>query len=147
MKTRLQEVRKKAGFKSARAFAEHIGMPVATYTDYEQGRRSFTLEKALEFADALGCSLDELAGREVTPEMKRNSREVQALLDMRNALDKVIQDSGYENLGDGIDDASIDEPDYLDDDISAGAANSPEGRILDLMEEAAQEEMRRKGMA
>ncbi len=66
---------------------------------------------------------------------------------MRNALDKVIQDSGYENLGDGIDDASIDEPDYLDDDISAGAANSPEGRILDLMEEAAQEEMRRKGMA
>ena len=43
-------------------------MNVATYTDYEQGRHSFTLEKAWEFADLLGCSLDELAGRQWPPE-------------------------------------------------------------------------------
>ena len=64
MRTNLQSLRKAAGYKSAREFAEKIGMPVATYTDYEQGRRSFTLERAWEFADVLDCSLDELAGRD-----------------------------------------------------------------------------------
>ena len=61
-------MRKKAGFKSAKAFADSIGMNPATYTDYEQGRRAFTLEKAWEFADVLECSLDELAGRRWPPE-------------------------------------------------------------------------------
>ena len=61
MKTQLQAMRKRAGFKSAKAFAEHIGMAVGTYTDYEQGRRMFTLEKACEFARELDCTLDSLA--------------------------------------------------------------------------------------
>jgi transcriptional regulator with XRE-family HTH domain len=64
MKTNLQECRKNAGFKSAKAFADHIGMSVNTYTNYEQGRRPMTLEQAWEFADELDCTLDELAGRE-----------------------------------------------------------------------------------
>lgn len=64
MKTNLQAKRKQAGFKSARAFAEHIGMSPNTYTQYEQGIRSMTLEKAWEFADVLKCSLDDLAGRD-----------------------------------------------------------------------------------
>lgn len=64
MRTNLQEMRKRAGFKSARAFAEHIGISVNTYTNYEQGKASLTLEKAWEFADVLQCSLDDLAGRD-----------------------------------------------------------------------------------
>lgn len=64
MKTQLQRIRKEKGFKSARAFAEHIGMSKNTYTNYEQGTRPLTLELAWEFADALECTLDELAGRE-----------------------------------------------------------------------------------
>ena len=63
MKSQLQEIRKAKGYKSAKAFAEHIGMSVRTYTNYEQGITALTLEKAWEFADALDCSLDELAGR------------------------------------------------------------------------------------
>lgn len=63
MKTQLQVMRKRAGFKSAKAFAEHVGMNVGSYTNYEQGMRSLSLEKAWEFADILDCSLDELAGR------------------------------------------------------------------------------------
>lgn len=62
VKTNLQGVRKAAGFQSARAFAEHIGMSVNTYTGYEQGK-PMSLETAWSFADALNCSLDELAGR------------------------------------------------------------------------------------
>lgn len=68
MKTRLQEMRKRAGFQSAVAFAEHYGINAGTYTNYEQGKRNLTLEKAWEFADLLGCSLDELAGRQWPPE-------------------------------------------------------------------------------
>ncbi len=64
MKTQLQRIRKEKGFKSAKAFADSIGMNPHTYTDYEQGRRMFSLETAWEFADALECTLDELAGRE-----------------------------------------------------------------------------------
>ena len=57
-------MRKEAGYRSAKEFAEKMGMSVGTYTDYEQGRRKFTLEKAWEFADVLGCTLDDLAGRD-----------------------------------------------------------------------------------
>lgn len=59
----LQRLRKDAGFKSAKAFAEYIGISPARYTEYEQGRRCFNYDQALVFADALGCTMDELAGR------------------------------------------------------------------------------------
>ena len=59
----LQRLRKEAGFKSAKAFAEYIGLPCSRYTEYEQGRRSFNYDQAWMFADVLGCSMDELAGR------------------------------------------------------------------------------------
>lgn len=68
MKFNLQEMRKRAGYKSARAFAEKIGMSLNTYNNYEQGATKLTLEKAWEFADVLECSLDELAGRRWPPE-------------------------------------------------------------------------------
>lgn len=63
MKTQLQRIRKERGFKSAKAFAEHIGISPRTYTNYEQGITSLTLDMAWEFADALECTIDELAGR------------------------------------------------------------------------------------
>ena len=66
--TKLQEMKHKVSFKSAHAFAESIPMNPVTYTQYAQGIRNFTLEKAWEFADLLGCSLDELAGRQLPPE-------------------------------------------------------------------------------
>lgn len=59
----LQKLRKEAGFKSAKAFAEYMGISSSCYTEYEQGRRSFNYDQAWLFADALGCSMDELAGR------------------------------------------------------------------------------------
>lgn len=59
----LQSLRKKAGFKSAKSFAEFMGMNPNTYTDYEQGRGSFSYEQAWQFADALDCTLDALGGR------------------------------------------------------------------------------------
>ena len=63
-KYRLQECRKAAGYKSAREFAEAIGMPVRTYTNYEQEDRDLTLGLAMQFAEAMGCTIDQIAGRE-----------------------------------------------------------------------------------
>ena len=67
MKTNLQKLRKAAGFKSAKAFAEHVGMNLSTYTQIEQGAIGMSIERAWEFADILGCTLDELAGRQWPP--------------------------------------------------------------------------------
>lgn len=64
MKTHLQRIRKERGFKSAKAFADHMGMSPRTYTNYEQGITSLTLDMAWKFADALECTIDELAGRQ-----------------------------------------------------------------------------------
>lgn len=59
----LQQRRKAAGFKSAKAFASYMGINPNTYTDYEQGKSCFSYEQAWEFADVLGCTLDEIGGR------------------------------------------------------------------------------------
>ena len=61
MKTNLQVMRKRAGFRSAVEFAEHIGVNKKTYTRHEQGG-SFTLDQAWDYADALGCTIDDIAG-------------------------------------------------------------------------------------
>lgn len=75
MKTQLQRIRKQRGFSSAKAFAEHIGMSPRTYTNYEQGVTSLTLEKAWEFADALECTLDDLAGRKFVAKGYQDQRQ------------------------------------------------------------------------
>ena len=62
-KSNLQAMRKRAGFKSAREFAEHAGINIKTYTNHEQGDTSMSLLQAWEYADLLNCTLDELAGR------------------------------------------------------------------------------------
>ena len=72
-------MRRRAGFKSAKAFAEHLGMSAGTYIEYEQGRRSFTLKRAWEFADELGCTIDELAGRSYSPHTVTDPRREELL--------------------------------------------------------------------
>lgn len=78
MKTRLQALRKEAGYKSAVAFAKEINMNPHTYTEYEQGRITMSLQQAYEFADILDCTLDALAGRE-GPEIYYDDSEQEAL--------------------------------------------------------------------
>ena len=75
MKTNLQILRKAAGYKSARAFAEKYGFNVGSYTNYEQGSRNLSLEQAWEFADIFDCSLDELAGRKRPPKQYSDHRQ------------------------------------------------------------------------
>lgn len=67
MKTRLQELRKAAGYRSAESFAERMGIKVKTLRNYEQGVTDFSLDFACNVCNVLGCTLDELVGREVDP--------------------------------------------------------------------------------
>lgn len=64
----IQTLRKAAGFKNARKFAEEAGVSASAYVEYEQGRSKLSYENAWKIADALRISLDELGGRQWPPE-------------------------------------------------------------------------------
>lgn len=90
----LQMARKAAGFKSARAFADHLGISKDTYTGYEQGRIAFSTEQAWNFAEALGCDINELVGFEP---LERRSYEDPAQ-EALNAYYESMNDEGRERL-------------------------------------------------
>lgn len=79
MQTRLQDFRKAAGYKSAKAFAEANGINVRTYTNYEQGSRAMDVEMLWKLADIFDCSIDELVGR--APKAHAKTEEERRLLD------------------------------------------------------------------
>ena len=59
----LKEIRKAAGFKTAREFAEAIGVPPTTYARYEQKLEHIPMPNAIRMADYLNVTLDSLVGR------------------------------------------------------------------------------------
>lgn len=83
---RLRMLRKRAGYRSAKAFAEVVGFSTTGYAEYEQGRRGLSYENAWKIADALGISLDELGGREWPPSGAVADPRRQAMLDSYDAL-------------------------------------------------------------
>ena len=64
MELKLQELRKLAGYKSAREFADALGVKRATLASWESGKRAMPWGYACKACDLLGCSLDQLIGRE-----------------------------------------------------------------------------------
>ena len=110
----LQKARKEAGFKSARIFAEYMNMAVTKYTEYEQGRCAFTYEQAWEFADALGCTMDELGGREwPQPAVADMPPDEQELVDCYRSVDGERKDRLLKNARDAALVAKKDEPGAL----------------------------------
>ena len=62
MGQRLQSLRREKGFTQA-SLAEAAGISRRTLEAWEQGKRTMLFEGAVKLADAMGVSLDELAGR------------------------------------------------------------------------------------
>lgn len=64
----LQRLRREAGYRSAKDFAAVLGIPASTYTRYERQAEgpecAIPLSSAWQIADALGCSIDLVVGRE-----------------------------------------------------------------------------------
>lgn len=64
MATTLQELRKEAGYRTAKDFAEALDVPPTTYARYEQSPDKIPLKQAWLIADKLDCSIDAVVGRE-----------------------------------------------------------------------------------
>lgn len=56
-----------------------MNIPLPTYTDYEQGKHVFSLERACDFADEFDCTLDELVGRNYSPHTVIDSKREELL--------------------------------------------------------------------
>lgn len=83
MKTRLMELRKKAGFKNRDEFANEININKHTYRTWEVGSTIMSLEQACLVADKLDCTLDELVGRSIDAGQPSDIREKRMLNDFR----------------------------------------------------------------
>ncbi|WP_297034028.1 helix-turn-helix domain-containing protein [uncultured Enorma sp.] len=64
----LQRLRREAGYRSAKEFAEALGIPSSTYARYERAGDGadcgIPLPAAWQIADKLGCSIDLVVGHE-----------------------------------------------------------------------------------
>jgi transcriptional regulator with XRE-family HTH domain len=62
MGNRLQELRQSRGLSQSQ-LARAAGVPVGSLRGWEQARRTMLVDAFIKLADALECTLDELAGR------------------------------------------------------------------------------------
>ena len=63
MPSNLLQLRRRAGFPTAREYCEHSGIPVPTYTRYESNPEKIPVASAWAIADDLGCTIDAVVGR------------------------------------------------------------------------------------
>ncbi len=82
----LRIYRERAGYATAKEFADALDVPYNTYTAYENQKREPKLEMLIKIADLLNVSLDDLIGR------KEQSND--SLIKIRN---KVMQEVNKQN--------------------------------------------------
>ena len=70
MGARLKQLREAAGLSQVK-LAAAVGVSPRSIQNYEYGKMKFDFEAGVKIADALGVSLDELAGRSETAAKKR----------------------------------------------------------------------------
>ena len=93
MPSTLLLLRRQAGYRSSREFAEKIGVPAPTYTRYESNPDKIPLKNAWAIADELGCSIDAVVGRASYDDAMANRGEVQIEYD-------ALSDEGRELMDD-----------------------------------------------
>lgn len=59
----IQELRRERGYRSAREFADALGISPSSMSRYDNQPESIPTKVAWEMADKLGCSIDEVVGR------------------------------------------------------------------------------------
>lgn len=64
MSSRLLEIRKAAGYATAREFAEASGLAESTYTRYESNPEKIPLKVAWDLADRFHVTIDQVVGRD-----------------------------------------------------------------------------------
>lgn len=91
MATTLQELRKEAGYRTAKDFAEAIDVPPTTYARYEQTPERIPLKQAWMIADFLDCSIDAVVGREHI-DVKSMRGDIQRFHDSLSPDNKVLHE-------------------------------------------------------
>ena len=91
----LQDLRKEAGYKTGKDFADECGMTPSTYARYEKDPGGIPLKSAWKMADMLGCSIDDIVGRE-SPAAADERGEVQKRYDAlspasRSLVDDIVE--------------------------------------------------------
>lgn len=87
----IQDLRREAGYKSAKDFAAAMGIALSTYNRYENQPDAIPLKQAWAIADFLGCSIDMVVGREpVSVEDMRG--DVQKFYDGLSAESRELMD-------------------------------------------------------
>lgn len=85
----LQRLRREAGYRSARELAERLNIPPSTYARYERTPEGpdcgIPLSNAWAIADALGCSIDAVVGREDIDRPKETTLDERAARLSRNS--------------------------------------------------------------
>lgn len=76
----LRIYRERAGYATAKEFADALDVPYNTYTAYENQKREPKLEMLIKIADLLNVSLDDLLGRTPADEDERLKKEINDLL-------------------------------------------------------------------
>ena len=76
----LQDLRKEAGYKTGRDFADECGITPSTYARYEKDPSGIPLKSAWKIADMLSCPIDAVVGRE-SPQAADGRGEVQKRYD------------------------------------------------------------------
>lgn len=71
----LRIYRERAGYATAKEFADALDVPYNTYTAYENQKREPKLEMLIKIADLLNVSLDDLLGRK-EPRLKDNLMKI-----------------------------------------------------------------------
>lgn len=61
----IQELRRERGYRSAREFADALGISPSSMSRYDNQPDSIPTKVAWEMADKLGCSIDEVVGRKL----------------------------------------------------------------------------------
>lgn len=89
----LQQLRKAAGYKTAREFGEWLGMSESTYARYESDPAGIPMRSAWRIADELGCTIDEVVGREAPPSASSSIQERYLALDAegRTLVEEIVE--------------------------------------------------------
>ena len=98
MASTLLELRRQAGYKTAKEFAEHIGVPVPTYTRYEANPEKIPLKAAWSLADELGCSIDAVVDREHVEDAEALKGDIQLAYEALSADSRRLMDEFMEFL-------------------------------------------------
>lgn len=135
MSERLRQAREKAGYRSASAAADAIGIPASTYRAHENGQNGFDFREAQFYGRKFGAdALWLLNGKEPDPLLKRIASQMTGARNIEFEKDKTPEIETRAGAGGGGAFLSVDDNSTLNIGVDAIRAwwQIPEGYLNEL---------------